>query len=65
MSPPTPAPGCRGHSPRRGLVTEFSRAKNPDAVMETQGGWAPSSKVMRRYREEDEAFKENALHGVL
>ncbi|MFC9498434.1 integrase [Streptomyces sp. NPDC056982] len=54
-----------GHSPRRGLVTESSRAGNPDAVMEKQGGWAPGSKVMRRYREEDEAFKENALHGVL
>lgn len=54
-----------GHSPRRGLVTESSRAGNPDAVMEQQGGWAPGSKVMRRYREEDEAFKENALHGVL
>lgn len=54
-----------GHSPRRGLVTESSRAGNPDAVMEKQGGWAPGSKVMRRYREDDEAFKENALHGVL
>ncbi|WP_341485500.1 tyrosine-type recombinase/integrase (plasmid) [Streptomyces sp. GD-15H] len=54
-----------GHSPRRGLVTESSRAGNPDAVMERQGGWAPGSTVMRRYREEDEAFKENALHGVL
>ncbi|MFF8432448.1 integrase [Streptomyces sp. NPDC016566] len=54
-----------GHSPRRGLVTESSRAGNPDAVAEKQGGWAPGSKVMRRYREEDDGFKENALHGVL
>ncbi|MFF8431706.1 hypothetical protein ACF07Y_42575 [Streptomyces sp. NPDC016566] len=54
-----------GHSPRRGLGTESSRAGNPDAVAEKQGGWAPGSKVMRRYCEEDEAFKENALHGVL
>lgn len=54
-----------GRSPRRGLVTESSRAGNPDAVMERQGGWAPGSKVMRGYREADEAFKENALHGVL
>ncbi|MFF5985489.1 integrase [Streptomyces olindensis] len=54
-----------GHSPRRGLVTESSRAGNPDAVAERQGGWAPGSKVMRRYREEDDGFKENALHGVL
>ncbi|WP_306324125.1 MULTISPECIES: tyrosine-type recombinase/integrase [unclassified Streptomyces] len=54
-----------GHSPRRGLVTESSRAGNPDAVMEAQGGWAKGSKVMRGYREEDDAFKENALHGVL
>ncbi|WP_369228010.1 tyrosine-type recombinase/integrase [Streptomyces sp. R39] len=52
-----------GHSPRRGLVTESSRAGNPAAVLERQGGWAPGSKVMRRYREDDEAFKENALHG--
>jgi hypothetical protein len=28
-------------------------------------GVAPGSKVMRRYREEDDGFKENALHGVL
>ncbi|MFJ2566531.1 tyrosine-type recombinase/integrase [Streptomyces sp. NPDC087568] len=54
-----------GHSPRRGLVTESSRAGNPDAVAEKQGGWAPGSKVMRRYREADDGFKENALHGVL
>ncbi|GGJ70150.1 hypothetical protein GCM10010121_095980 [Streptomyces brasiliensis] len=54
-----------GHSPRRGLVTESSRAGNRDAVMERQGGWAPGSKVMRRYREADDGFKENALHGVL
>lgn len=54
-----------GHSPRRGLATESSRAGNPDAVIEKQGGWAKGSKVMRGYREEDEAFKENALHGVL
>ncbi|MFM9625117.1 integrase [Streptomyces turgidiscabies] len=54
-----------GHSPRRGLVTESSRAGNPDAVAERQGGWAPGSKVMRRYRETDDGFKENALHGVL
>ncbi|GHE11109.1 hypothetical protein [Streptomyces alanosinicus] len=52
-----------GHSPRRGLVTESSRAGNPDAVMEKQGGWAPGSKVMRRYREEDDGFKENACTG--
>lgn len=54
-----------GHSPRRGLVTESSRAGNPDAVAEKQGGWAKGSKVMRRYREDDDGFKENALHGVL
>ncbi|MFE2749598.1 integrase [Streptomyces scopuliridis] len=54
-----------GHSPRRGLVTESSRAGNPDAVAEKQGGWAKGSKVMRRYREDDDGFTENALHGVL
>lgn len=54
-----------GHSPRRGLVTESSRAGNPDAVAEKQGGWAKGSKVMRRHQEEDDGFKENALHGVL
>ncbi len=54
-----------GHSPRRGLVTESSRAGNPDAVMEKQGGWVPGSKIMRGYREEDDGFRENALHGVL
>lgn len=54
-----------GHSPRRGLVTESSRAGNPDAVAEKQGGWAKGSKVMRRYREDDDGFAENALHGVL
>jgi hypothetical protein len=54
-----------GHSPRRGLVTESSRADNPDHVAEKQGGWARGSSVMRRYREDDEGFKENALHGVL
>ncbi|MFM9449155.1 integrase [Streptomyces acidiscabies] len=54
-----------GHSPRRGLVTESSRAGNPDAVMEKQGGWAKGSKVMRTYREDDDGFRENALHGVL
>ncbi|MFF4429744.1 integrase [Streptomyces sp. NPDC001513] len=54
-----------GHSPRRGLVTESSRAGNPDAVAERQGGWAPGSKVMRKYREVDDGFRENALHGVL
>ncbi|GAA2426803.1 hypothetical protein [Streptomyces coeruleofuscus] len=54
-----------GHSPRRGLVTESSPTGNPDAVAEKQGGCAPGSKVMRRYREEDDGFKENALHGVL
>ncbi|MCE0446779.1 hypothetical protein LT493_25960 [Streptomyces tricolor] len=31
-----------GHSPRRGLVTEPSRASNPDTVAERQGGWAPA-----------------------
>lgn len=30
-----------------------------------EGGWAKGSKVMRCYREEDDGFKENALHGVL
>ncbi|MFD4505318.1 hypothetical protein [Streptomyces sp. NPDC058457] len=54
-----------GHSPRRGLVTESSRAGNPDAVAEKQGGWAPGSKVMRRYRGEEDGFTENAPHGVL
>ena len=54
-----------GHSPRRGLVTESARAGNPDAVMVKQGGWAKGSKVMRGYREEDDGFTENALHGVL
>ncbi|WP_327135890.1 tyrosine-type recombinase/integrase (plasmid) [Streptomyces sp. NBC_01343] len=54
-----------GHSPRRGLVTESARAGNPDAVAERQGGWAKGSKVMRGYREADDGFKENALHGVL
>ncbi|MER6821289.1 tyrosine-type recombinase/integrase [Streptomyces cellulosae] len=54
-----------GHSPRRGLVTESSRAGNPDAVAEKQGGWAKGSTVMRRYREADDGFTENALHGVL
>lgn len=54
-----------GHSPRRGLVTESSRASNPDAVAEKQGGWAKGSKVMRRYREDDDGLTENALHGVL
>jgi hypothetical protein len=54
-----------GHSPRRGLVTESSRAGNPDAVAEKQGGWAKGSKVMRGYREEDDGFRENAPHGVL
>ncbi|GGP82296.1 integrase [Streptomyces melanogenes] len=54
-----------GHSPRRGLVTESSRAGNPDAVAEKQGGWAKGSKAMRRYREDDDGFTENALHGVL
>ncbi|WP_369228777.1 hypothetical protein AB5J56_00145 [Streptomyces sp. R21] len=33
--------------------------------MEKQGGWAPGSKVMRRYCEEDDGFRENALYGVL
>ncbi|GAA2426800.1 hypothetical protein [Streptomyces coeruleofuscus] len=47
-----------GHSPCRDLVTESSRAGNPDAVAERQGGCAPGSKVMRRYREEDDGFKE-------
>jgi hypothetical protein len=46
-----------GHSPRRGLVTESSRAGNPDAATERQGGWAPGSKVMRRCREADDGFK--------
>ncbi|MEV0529952.1 hypothetical protein AB0I66_41750 [Streptomyces sp. NPDC050439] len=50
---PTWMCGLTGHSPRRGLVTESSRAGNPDAVMEKQGGWSPGSKVMRRYREAD------------
>ncbi|MGW5847355.1 hypothetical protein ACWFQ8_05185 [Streptomyces sp. NPDC055254] len=54
-----------GQSLRRGLVTESARAGNPDAVMERQGGWANGSKSMRGYREADDGFKENALHGVL
>jgi hypothetical protein len=54
-----------GHSPRRGLVTESARAGNCDAVAEKQGGWAKGSKVMGGYREEDDGFTENALHGVL
>jgi hypothetical protein len=54
-----------GHSPRRALVTESARVGNPDAVAEKQGGWAPGSPVMRRYRELDDGFTENALHGVL
>ncbi|MFV8133193.1 tyrosine-type recombinase/integrase [Streptomyces syringium] len=54
-----------GHSPRRGLVTESARAGNDDRQAEKQGGWAKGSKVMRRYREDDDGFKENALHGVL
>ncbi|MFF4762548.1 hypothetical protein [Streptomyces sp. NPDC001292] len=54
-----------GHSPGRGLVTESSRAGNPDAVAEKQGGWAKVSTVMRRYREAGDGFTENALHGVL
>lgn len=54
-----------GHSPRRALVTESARAGNPDAVAEKQGGWAKGSPVMRRYRELDDGFVENALHGVL
>ncbi|MEU9286486.1 hypothetical protein AB0D57_17625 [Streptomyces sp. NPDC048275] len=32
---------------------------------EKQGGWGKGSKVMRRYREDDDGFTENALHGVL
>lgn len=43
----------------------FPEAGNPDAVAEKQGGWAKGSKVMRRYREDDDGFTENALHGVL
>lgn len=31
-----------GPSPRRGMVTESSRAGNPDALLERQGGWAPA-----------------------
>ncbi|MFI8105366.1 integrase [Streptomyces sp. NPDC086023] len=54
-----------GHSPRRGLVTESARAGNADALAERQGGWAKGSKVMRGYREADDGFRENALHGVL
>ncbi|MFC9227385.1 hypothetical protein ACFTZI_00045 [Streptomyces decoyicus] len=54
-----------GHSPRRGLVTESARAGNDDRQAEKQGGWAPGSTVMRRYREDDDGFRENALHGVL
>ena len=54
-------PACR--LPRDS--TESARAGNPDAVMEKQGGWAKGSKVMRRYREDDDGFRENALHGVL
>ncbi|MEU5248596.1 hypothetical protein AB0G81_31690 [Streptomyces asoensis] len=51
------------HSLRRGLVTESSRAGDPDAVAGKQGGWAPGSTVIRRCREDDEAFTENALDG--
>lgn len=54
-----------GPSPRRGMVTESSRAGEPRRPLGTTGRMGPGSKVMRRYREEDEAFKENALHGVL
>jgi integrase len=54
-----------GHSPRRGLVTESARAGHDDRQAEKQGGWAPGSKVMRKYREDDDGFTENALHGVL
>ncbi|MEU2718237.1 hypothetical protein [Streptomyces sp. NPDC007205] len=34
-------------------------------MADKQSGWVPGSKVMRRYREADDGFKENALHGVL
>ncbi|MFE9312542.1 hypothetical protein ACIQCF_36765 [Streptomyces sp. NPDC088353] len=44
---------------------ESSRAGTPDAVAEKQGGWATGSTVMRRYREADDGFTENALQGVL
>ncbi|WP_327580055.1 MULTISPECIES: tyrosine-type recombinase/integrase [unclassified Streptomyces] len=54
-----------GHSPRRGLVTESARAGNDERQAEKQGGWVPGSRVMRKYREDDDGFKENALHGVL
>ncbi|MFD0371139.1 tyrosine-type recombinase/integrase [Streptomyces sp. NPDC127114] len=54
-----------GHSPRRGLVTESARAGNDERQAEKQGGWVPGSRVMRTYREDDDGFKENALHGVL
>ncbi|MFB8395701.1 hypothetical protein [Streptomyces yangpuensis] len=50
-----------GHSPRRGLVTEAARVGND----ERQGRWVPASRVMRGYREDDDGFNENALHGVL
>jgi hypothetical protein len=53
-----------GHSPRRGLVTESAHAGHDERQAEKHG-WAPGSRVMRTYREDDDGFKENALHGVL
>ncbi|MFD4996980.1 site-specific integrase [Streptomyces buecherae] len=54
-----------GHSPRRGLVTESQRAGNDPRQAEKQGGWARGSKAMAGYREDDDRWEENALHGVL
>jgi hypothetical protein len=54
-----------GHSPRRGLVTESARAGNDERQADKQGRWVPGSRVMRKYHEDDDGFKENALHGVL
>ncbi|WP_407841844.1 integrase [Streptomyces sp. DSM 116496] len=57
--------GARAELDIRPTGHESARAGNADAVIERQGGWARGSKVMRGYREADDGFKENALHGVL
>jgi hypothetical protein len=44
---------------------EIAKPLIPPSRVRPQGGWAKGSKVMRRYREEDDGFTENALHGVL
>ncbi|MFI8928245.1 integrase [Streptomyces sp. NPDC053474] len=53
-----------GHSPRRALASEGKKAGNDRSAIARQGGWAPNSRAMEGYFEEEDGWEENALSGV-